>query len=163
MPSQVIVTYLEMSSPTQLRSKRLPDAATLRKVEPIDPAVNEFFYKAVGADFDWTDRLTWTIEQWRDYVSQPGVETWVLSVNDERAGYFELSPEAYGAVDIRYFGLLPGFTGSGLGGGLLTAAVERAWAIGAKRVTVNTCTLDHPSALANYLARGFSIVETRKK
>ncbi len=27
-------------------------------------------------------------------------------------------------------------------------------------MTVNTCTLDHPSALPNYLKRGFAIVRT---
>ena len=38
---------------------------------------------------------------------------------------------------------------------MLTEAAEAAWALGASRVWLHTCTLDHPGALANYLARGF--------
>jgi hypothetical protein len=40
---------------------------------------------------------------------------------------------------------------------MLTKAVERAWALGAARVWLHTSSLDHSSALSNYLARGFSI------
>jgi hypothetical protein len=42
---------------------------------------------------------------------------------------------------------------------LLTEAVEHAWRIqpDVERVWVHTCSLDHPSALPNYLARGFTI------
>jgi GNAT superfamily N-acetyltransferase len=60
-------------------------------------------------------------------------------------------------VEIVYFGIMPQFVGKGLGGALLTAAVERAWQMGPTRVWVHTCSLDHPSALGNYLARGFRI------
>ena len=40
---------------------------------------------------------------------------------------------------------------------MLTTAVERAWQRGANRVWLHTSSLDHTSALSNYLARGFSI------
>jgi GNAT superfamily N-acetyltransferase len=52
--------------------------------------------------------------------------------------------------------LAPGFIGKGLGKWLLTRAVQEAWVLGATRVWLHTCTLDHPSALANYQARGFA-------
>ena len=60
-------------------------------------------------------------------------------------------------MEIVYFGLLPQFVGAGLGSHLLTCTVERAWGMGARRVWVHTCTLDHPQALANYYARGFRL------
>ena len=44
-----------------------------------------------------------------------------------------------------------------MGGGFLTAAVEKAWEMEAARVWVHTCSLDHPNALKNYQARGFQI------
>ncbi len=81
----------------------------------------------------------------------------MLRVNGETAGYFELRRHDDGAVEIAYFGLLPAFTGQGLGKFMLTKAVERAWARGANRVWLHTSSLDHSSALSNYLARGFSI------
>jgi hypothetical protein len=42
---------------------------------------------------------------------------------------------------------------------LLTSAIEEAWRIlpPVSRVWVHTCNLDHPSALANYQARGMAI------
>jgi GNAT superfamily N-acetyltransferase len=63
-------------------------------------------------------------------------------------------------VEIVYFGLLPRFIGRGLGGPLLSRAVERGFERGASRVWVHTCSLDHPRALAAYRARGFRLFRT---
>ena len=65
-----------------------------------------------------------------------------------------------GSIEIAYFGLLREFLGRGLGGHLLTQAVQRAWEAGASRVWVHTSTLDHPAALPNYLKRGFKVYKT---
>jgi len=65
-------------------------------------------------------------------------------------------------VEVMYFGLVPSFIGRGLGGWLLTRAVEEAFALGGKRVILNTCTLDAPQALPNYLSRGFTIVREER-
>ena len=59
--------------------------------------------------------------------------------------------------------LLPQFIGTGRGGQFLTAAIARAWQMGANRVWLHTSTLDHPRALANYQARGFRIFRTEDK
>ena len=59
-------------------------------------------------------------------------------------GTSRLETQTDANIEIAYFGLLPSFIGHGLGGALLTAAVERAWALGARRVWVHTCSLDHP-------------------
>ena len=63
---------------------------------------------------------------------------------------------------IQLFGLLPEFSGKGLGKWLLVEAVERAWSLGASRVWLHTCTLDSPAALPNYLARGFKPFRTER-
>jgi GNAT superfamily N-acetyltransferase len=74
------------------------------------------------------------------------------------AGYYELLRDADGAVEILYFGLAEAFFGQGFGGPLLTHALQSAWTWpGTTRVWVHTCSLDHPSALANYQARGLQI------
>lgn len=115
-------------------------------------------YELVGADWRWTDRLGWSDERWQAWADS--VETWLLDCDDRRAGYFELQPEVDGDVRLALFGLAPGFYGRGLGGHMLTRAVERAWEIpGTARVWVSTLDLDSPAALANYLARGFEIVD----
>ena len=60
-------------------------------------------------------------------------------------------------MEITSFGLLPSLLGQGLGGPVLTVAVEKVWLMGAARVWPHTCSLDHPRALANYRARGFKV------
>jgi GNAT superfamily N-acetyltransferase len=91
------------------------------------------------------------------------------------AGYFELEaqppsppsplPQGEGGIDVEiaYFGLLPQFVGCGLGSHLLTCAIECGWKMGARRVWVHTCTLDHPQALANYQARGMRLYKEETK
>ncbi len=63
------------------------------------------------------------------------------------------------SVEVAYFGLLRDFHGAGLGGALLTHALRRALELGTP-VTLHTCTLDGPHALANYLARGMRPVRS---
>jgi GNAT superfamily N-acetyltransferase len=127
------------------------------------PELNRFFYTAVGARWTWYTRLPWSRAQWLAYLDRPELETWVAYVSGTPAGYFELERQAGDSVEIAYFGLLPSFIGKGIGGRLLTVAVERAWAMGAKRVWLHTCDLDHPRALANYQARGFTVFKVERQ
>jgi ribosomal protein S18 acetylase RimI-like enzyme len=158
MRTEEITYYLDMPDPRSLRPALARTPVEIRQAEVPCPDLNRFLYTAVGGDWYWIDRLPWTYRQWLDYLSRPGHETWVAYVSGTPAGYFELDGEAGGPVELAYFGLLPQFTGRGLGGKLLTAAVERAWAKAATRVWVHTSSLDHPRALANYQARGFRLV-----
>jgi GNAT superfamily N-acetyltransferase len=148
-----------MTSPDALRP-RTParDDATIAPVDPPWPQLSRFLYTVVGAPWHWVDRLRWTDAEWLDALSRSGVETWLLTAAGLPAGFFELDDRS-GDVEIAYFGLVPRFTGQGLGGHLLTAAVQRAWTLGAHRVWLHTCSLDHPNALANYQARGFRVYD----
>lgn len=151
----VTVRYLEMRSPGELRVKRTQRSdVTFSQVEPPWPELNRFFYTGVGGNHYWIDRLPWTWQQWFAHLSRPEIETWVLSASGLPAGYVEMERHE-GDVEISYFGLLPRHAGQGLGAHLLTCTVERAWSMGAARVWLHTCSLDHPAALPNYLARGF--------
>ena len=160
----VTTYYLETRAPRDLRAKRSPrrDLALVRLLPPM-PVLNRFFYTAVGADWHWTDRLPWPYQRWLDYLNRAELETWMLTVQGVPAGYYELETQPGQEVEIAYFGLLPCFVGGGLGGHLLTCAIERGWAIGARRVWVHTCTLDHPQALANYQARGMRLYKEETK
>jgi GNAT superfamily N-acetyltransferase len=156
MLADVTVWYLDMKGPGQLRPAGPPRReATLTRAEIPCPELSRFLYQTVGADWHWTDRDPWTLDQWRAWVEH--AETWVAYVSGTPAGYFELERPAEGTVNLAYFGLLPWAIGQGIGGWLLTRAVERAWALGPEIVTVNTCSLDGPHALANYRARGFEV------
>jgi GNAT superfamily N-acetyltransferase len=151
----VVVTHLEMTDPAQLRPGREPDVAVslLRAGRPA-PELSRFFYRSVGGDWYWLDRIGWTLDQWRDWVTRPGHELWTAWVDGVPAGYFELD-RVDDECELAYFGLMPGFAGEGLGGWLLARALERAWAMeGTRRVWVHTCELDSEAALHNYRARG---------
>lgn len=150
------VWYLEMLHPEELSPKALLPETQLVKLEIPLPPLNRFFYQEVGKLWQWKDRLIWTEEEWQNWVERETLQTWMLILRGTPAGYFELDTQD-GDVEIAYFGLLPEFLGKGLGGGFLSAAIEKAWEMGVKRVWVHTCSLDHPHALNNYQARGFQI------
>ena len=156
MLARIGLYHLEMTAASQLTPGRA-DAADLafRQAGIPSPELNRYMYTAVGGDWYWIDRLGWSYQEWLDWASRPEVETWVAYVKGTPAGYFELDGVAGGDVELAYIGLLPQFIGKGYGAPLLTVATERAWAIGASRIWLHTCTLDHPDALKNYLARGF--------
>jgi GNAT superfamily N-acetyltransferase len=154
----VVTTYLEMMDPSQLRAPSRPGPAMkIQQARVPCPELNRFLYTSVGGDWFWTDRLPWSYQQWLDYLKRPELETWVVYLEGTPAGYFELEKQLGENVEIAYFGLISFFIGKGIGGWLLTRAVERAWETGAARVWVHTCTLDGPAALSNYQARGFRI------
>ena len=150
------IWYLEMKKPEEFRPKALPSETQLVKFGIVLPAMNRFFYLEVGKMWQWTEHEAWTEGQWRDWADRKEHQTWMLLYQGTPAGYFELNTKGR-EVELAYFGLLPPFVGKGLGGGLLSAAIENAWGTGTNRVWVHTSSHDHPYALKNYQARGFQI------
>lgn len=153
-------THLELRGPGALRPGRAPaESVSLARVERIGAREYRALYTLVGEQWLWRDRLLWTESELESHLASPLVHVWRLRCGDDTAGYFELQARPRdGAAEIMYFGLAPAYMGRGLGGWLLTRAAEEAFALGADRVILNTCTLDAPQALPNYLARGFTIV-----
>jgi len=154
---EVCRTYLTMDSPDALRPGRTPALPFEVARVQCDPAGYRRLYRAVGEQWHWHDRDAWSDEQLAAHLARPEVGVWVARVEGRTAGFFELEHHADGSVEIAYFGLTPAYLGQGLGGALLTRAVREAWALGATRVWLHTCTLDAPQALPNYLARGFRV------
>ena len=156
-------TYLEMRDASELRGAKLDDPL-IRIEEQPDCSIElfRFLYVEVGKNYHWVDRLPWTDEQITEYLKQPEISLWLMTYGDEQAGYFELRKCEDGSTEIAYFGLIGKFIGRGLGKHLLTRAVEQAWADGANRVWLHTCTLDDAAAMPNYLKRGFNPFKTEK-
>lgn len=162
MPSLAVIrTYLEMLSPGDLSPAREPfPIPQIERVGSCPPSFFRYLYAEVGRAYHWTDRLRWTDQEISAYLSDGRVTLHVLYVDHAPAGYYELRSHDDGSVEIAYFGLLPEYTGRGLGGWMLTRAVQDAWARGANRVWLHTCTLDHASALPNYRKRGFRLFKS---
>ena len=129
----------------------------IKKIKP-DFQLNKFFYKQVGKKHRWIDRLSWTDEKWINFISNKNLETYVISESDDLIGFFELlyNPDL-NETEISYFGLLEEYIGKGIGGYALSEAIKKSFEKNIKRVWLHTCTLDHPNALKNYIARGMKV------
>jgi GNAT superfamily N-acetyltransferase len=151
-------THLELRTVAALRPAPAPEhSVSLHRRSPIGAPEYRDLYALVGSRWLWRDRLAWTDDELDAYLAARNVHIWVMHVDGDIAGYFELQHHPNGAVEVMYFGLAVPYIGRGLGGWMLTRAVEEAFALGGTRVILNTCTLDAPQALPNYLARGFAI------
>jgi GNAT superfamily N-acetyltransferase len=157
MPKVAVTrTYLEMTSPHELRVARVDDPAVeTGRIFDCPASFFRYLYAEVGRPYHWVDRLAWTDAQLLARLADPAVSLWLLRVKGAPAGYFELERHSDRSIELAYFGLLPEFVRRGLGKHLLTVATETAWSVGAARVWLHTCTLDDPAALPNYRARGF--------
>ena len=154
--------YLEIKSLNQLSEIKKPgDNYLLNQVLPNDFQLNKFFYKQIGKNYQWFDRLIWTDKNWIEYVSSPNLFTFVLKNNDDIAGFFELMYHKDKLeTEIAYFGLLKEYFGKKLGGYMLSEAIKKSFSYNVKRVWAHTCSLDHKNALKNYLSRGMKIYNT---
>ena len=159
MKKKVERNYLEINSINDLNESRtLNDRYSVKLLEPINFELNKFFYKNIGKNHHWVDRLIWTEKQWIEYVSDQKVKTYILKNNDELAGYFELIyHKDNNEVEIAYLGLLEEYHNQKLGSYLLSSAIKSSFINKPKRVWVHTCSLDHKNALTNYIARGMKI------
>ncbi len=160
---EVTRTYLEMRDVSELQ-RVLSDDPSVRIEQQRDCSIAlfRFLYVEVGKNYHWVDRLPWTDQQIADYLKQPEISLWLMTCEDEPAGYFELRKCEDGSTEVAYFGLLGKFIGRGLGKHLLTRATEQAWKDGANRVWLHTCTLDDAAAMPNYLNRGFRPFKSEK-
>ena len=157
MNKPVTIYYLQMTEPKSLCPSSPKIEIDIRECTIRQYQYNKFLYQFIGEKWLWADKLSWTDEEWQAYVASDSLRTWVAYKDAAIAGYFELLREG-DEVEIMYFGLAEQFIGKGCGGYLLTEAIRKAWSWeGARRVWVHTCTLDHPSALKNYQARGMQI------
>ena len=162
MTLEVQRNYLEINSINDLNKVVKPNEdCSLNLLKPINFQLNKFFYKNIGKNHKWIDRLVWTETQWIDYVSNKNVETYVFKFKADLAGFFELIFHTEKKeIEIAYFGLLEEFQNKKLGSYLLSKAIEKAFKKSVGRVWVHTCSLDHKNALNNYIARGMKIFKT---
>ena len=150
--------FLELKDLKNLKTNSINEKKyVVKKIKP-DFQLNKFFYKQVGKKHRWIDRLSWSDGKWINYISNKNLETYIISESKELAGFFELlyNPELK-ETEISYFGLLEEYIGKGIGGYALSVAIKKSFEKNIKRVWLHTCTLDHPNALKNYIARGMTV------
>jgi len=154
--------YLEINSIKELNNSKKPtEHCNLQLVDSPDFQINKFFYKQIGKDHRWVDRLSWNEKNWIDYVENSNVKTYVLHDKEDPIGYFEqIFHFEEKSCEIAYFGILKEHYGKKYGGFLLTEAIKNSFINGIKKVWVHTCSLDHKYALKNYLSRGMKVFKS---
>jgi GNAT superfamily N-acetyltransferase len=163
---EVTRTYLEMASIQQLVPGAAPTVpARLERIEPCPVETWRALYRRIGGPWQWHDRDAWDQSEMVAHLARPEIHIYQVRAElgpawTEAAGFLELERHADGSVEIVYVGLDQRVLGRRLGGWLVSQAVRTAFAWGATRVWLHTCTLDAPAALPNYLARGFLTTRT---
>ena len=162
MTEEVKRNYLEINSLHNLNEgKKPPDDYSLSLIDPINFQLNKFFYKNIGKNHKWVDRLSWSEEKWINYLSSEKVRTYVFKFNDDLVGFFELIFHLdKNETEIAYFGILEEYQNKKLGSFLLSEAIKLSFKKNINRVWVHTCSLDHKNALNNYISRGMKIFKT---
>ena len=158
---EVTKTYLEMKERPNRAARPCPvleHPVSLLKLDEPTVAYYRYLHHGVGDAWLWWERRTWDDAKLEKAIHDPNVEIFVPYVGGEPAGFVELDfskePEE---VYLAYFGLMPHFIGMGLGPWLLDWAVDHAWDRdpAPNKLTLNTCSLDHPKALGGYQRAGF--------
>ena len=123
-----------------------------------DININKFFYRQVGREHFWRDRLLWSDKEWEKYIHNENLETGIMKINDELVGFYEQEfHKDKNEIELIQMGILKEYQGKKLGSFLLSYIINKTFKLNIKRLWVHTCSLDHKHALNNYLSKGLSI------
>jgi len=79
MNKKIERNYLEIKSLKDLNDSRIfLDGYSIQFVEPADFQLNKFFYKSIGKNHQWVDRLVWNDKQWIEYTTNKNVKTYTI-------------------------------------------------------------------------------------
>lgn len=152
----VTITFLEMLAAPG--GEPVPAPRSAPRVVRSDPPTASYYrwlYTAVGEPWLWHERRMMSDDELLGIVADERVEVLVAQVGGTPAGYAELDRRERDRVNLAYFGLMPEFIGRGLGRWFLDRVIRAGWTGDTRRLTVNTCTFDHPRALPLYRSLGF--------
>ena len=158
MVSRIKRYFLEIkdfSNPIELN---IPENYQIILDNKKDFSLNKFFYKQIGADHYWRDRLIWSDKEWLKYAENKNLETHILKKGEDLVGFYEQEYHStLNEVELINMGILKEFRGLKLGSILLNHAIASASRKNPDRMWVHTCSLDHKHALQNYKSKGFEI------
>jgi GNAT superfamily N-acetyltransferase len=135
-----------------------PEKAEVYSDEEKDININKFFYRQIGKDHFWRDRLLWSDKEWHKYVDNVNLNTGVMKFEKNLIGFYEQEfHKKKNEIELIQMGILKEYQGKKFGSFLLKYIIHKAFVKNVERVWVHTCSLDHKHALDNYLSKGFKI------
>lgn len=163
-PIPVTVTFLAMQkAPTHYPQMPMNRQIALLRTKEIPLHFYRYLMDRVGRKWQWVNALRENDETLETALHAPARDIRVLYLDGAPAGFFDIRPYLPQSAELGYFGLMERAMGRGIGRWFLGAAIQCAWAQGPRRVTVQTCTLDHPAALPLYQKLGFEPVGQSKE
>lgn len=151
-----IITHLEMRSRPALRPEPSSQTYALRRVPAPDPEWYRDLYRRVGEDWLWFARLMLDDATLAALIHDPAIEVHALRHRGRDEGMLELDLRRFPDIEITFLGVVATLIGKGAGRYLINRALELVWARSPRRVSVHTCTFDHPHALEFYSRSGFT-------
>ena len=80
MSLKVKRNYLEIYSIDDLIDvKIIPKEFKIELIDPPNFQLNKFFYKNIGKNHRWTDRLSWNDDQWINYTINKNLKTYIFN------------------------------------------------------------------------------------
>lgn len=123
-----------------------------------DININKFFYRQIGKDHFWRDRLLWSDKEWQKYVDNKNLETGIMKLDKALIGFYEQEfHKLNNEIELIQMGVLKEYQGKKFGSLLLKHIISKAFDKDVERIWVHTCSLDHKHALENYLSKGFKV------
>ena len=156
-----VVTHLAMESPPASARPAAPVpgiAIARRQTMPIADYLR--LWRAIGDPWLWWSRLEMDRTAIAAQLASPETEIYVAEAAGEAVGLAELDLRPAPDVELRYIGVIPSHIGTGLGRCLLTHAIAAAWRHRPRRLTLHTCSFDHPGARAFYEKHGFAVTHS---
>jgi ribosomal protein S18 acetylase RimI-like enzyme len=158
MISRVKRYFLEIKNFSNPIELNIPENYQIILDDKKDFELNKFFYKQIGAEHYWRDRLIWSDKEWLNYAENKNLETHILKKKENLVGFYEQEYHSgSNEVELINMGILKEFRGLKLGSILLNHAIASASRKNPSRMWVHTCSLDHKHALQNYKSKGFEI------
>jgi len=153
---RVVVTYLEMHAPPDGLAADVPlPGLSIERTDTVSVPFYRDLYARIGEAWLWSDRTRLDDATLGRVIADPATSFQILrGPEGDPAGYAEMVA-ARDEVQLAYFGLVPAYTGRGIGPWFLRQFLRRAWESNPRRVWLHTCSLDHPAALRMYRAAGF--------
>mgnify|MGYP006142983609 CR=1 FL=1 len=151
--------FLEIKKNNKKKTKfNVPKNIEIYTDKSKDINLNKFFYRQIGIDHFWRDRLLWSDKEWHKYVDNINLDTGILKIKNELIGFYEQEFHVEkNEIELIQMGILKEYQGKKFGSFLLEYIIHKAFIKNVRRVWVHTCSLDHKHALDNYLSKGLKI------
>jgi len=160
---EVTVTYLEQTEPPPGLSPPKP-ARKIALLRSENPPVHfyRYLYRLIGDPYNWVSRRRMNDDDLKEIIHHPSVYIYVLYVEGVPGGLAEVDARDKSNHELKFFGLSPDFIGCGYGRYFFANVLGLAWSRSPDRVTLETCSLDHPTALSFYQKFGFKVFDRRQ-